>query len=231
MALNAKQAGGGVKNRVEQPVIEPGVYPARLVQILDLGIQAQRPYKGQDKAPVQEIMLTYELVDCFMVDEAGEEIADKPRWVSETLPFYGLYADKAKSTQRYYAFDPKDEFDGDFTKAVGLPINVTLVNNAVGEKVYTNIASVAAMRPRDAANCPELKNPVKVFNLDEPDMDAFATLPEWLRDKIKSNVSYQGSSLEKALNGGKAPAKPAKGEKKKEAPPAAAPDDEDDLPY
>ena len=61
MALNANKAGGD--NFVPQANIAPGSYPARLVQIIDLGLQAQKPYQGKDKAPVQEIMFTYELVD------------------------------------------------------------------------------------------------------------------------------------------------------------------------
>lgn len=203
MGLNAKKIGGnGGGNKVPQANIEPGTYPARLVQILDLGLQAQRPYQGKDKPPAQEIMLTYELVDTFMLDENGEELADKPRWISETLPFYGLFADKAKSTQRYNAIDPTGEFDGDFTKAIGQPINVTVVNNAVGDKVYDNIATISAMRPRDADKCPELVNPPKLLDLDAPDAEVFNSLPEWLRDKIKSNLNYKGSALEQLLTGG-----------------------------
>jgi hypothetical protein len=232
MALNAKKIGNGGGNRTPQANIEPGTYPARLVQIIDLGLQAQRPYQGKDKSPAQEIMLTYELVDTFMVDEKGEELTDKPRWISETLPFYGLYADKAKSTQRYNALDPSGEFDGDFAKAIGQPINVTIVNNAVGDKVYDNIATISAMRPRDADKCPELVNPAKLLDLDAPDLDVFNALPEWLREKIKGNLNYKGSPLEQLLGGGgdrprSAPAKAAKPAKAEE--PAAEQDE--DAPY
>jgi len=232
MALNAKKIGNGGGNRTPQANIEPGTYPARLVQIIDLGLQAQRPYQGKDKPPAQEIMLTYELVDTFMVDEKGEELTDKPRWISETLPFYGLYADKAKSTQRYNALDPSGDFDGDFAKAIGQPINVTIVNNAVGDKVYDNIATISAMRPRDADKCPELVNPAKLLDLDAPDLDVFNALPEWLREKIKGNLNYKGSPLEQLLGGGgdrprSAPAKAAKPAKAEE--PAAEQDE--DAPY
>jgi hypothetical protein len=223
MGLNAKKVGGnGGGNKVPQANIEPGTYPARLVQILDLGLQAQRPYQGKDKPPAQEIMLTYELVDTFMLDENGKELEDKPRWISETLPFYGLYADKAKSTQRYNALDPQGLYDGDFSKAIGEPVNVTIVNNAVGDKVYDNIATISAMRPRDADKCPELVNPSKLFDLDDPDLEVFNALPEWLRDKIKSNLNFKGSKLEK-LVGGAAPK-----EKAKPAPEPAAEVEEDD---
>jgi hypothetical protein len=202
MALKASKEGKGKGNFVPQANIEPGTYPARIVQILDLGLQAQRPYQGQEKAPVNEISLTYELVDEFMMDEQGNPIEDKPRWVSETLPFYGLFADKAKSTQRYNALDPEGKYDGDFSQLIGTPCNVTIVNNKSGDKVYDNVATISTMRQRDADKCPELVNPPKVFDLDAPDLEVFNALPEWLRDKIKGNLKYKGSALEQLLEGG-----------------------------
>lgn len=199
MALNAKNVKGPQANRVQQANLEADVYRGRLVQILDLGLQPQRPYQGKDKPPVNEIMFTYELCDEFMKDEDGEDIKDKPRWISESLPFYGLFADKAKSTLRYHAFDPTEEFEGDFSKCIGLPVNVTVVNNTVGDKVYDNVGNVASMSAKKAATCPELVNAPKVFDLDAPDMEVFNALPEWLRDKIKSNLNFQGSALQKKL--------------------------------
>lgn len=226
MAFNAQKAGNtSAGNKVEQAAIEPGLYPARLVQLIDLGLQPQRAFQGTPKPPMQEIMLTYELVDVFMVDEEGNEQEDKPRWVSETIPFHNLRAEKAKSTQRYLAFDPKQDWGGDFTQAVGQPINVVLVQKSVGDKVYTNIASCAAMRPRDAANCAELKNPTKVFSLDEPDVEMFNTIPKWIRENIQKNLNYSGSALEAALKG-----KPVAKAAKKEAPVEEEQDDSD-SPY
>jgi hypothetical protein len=230
MTFNVKKvAGGNGGNRVEQAIIEAGVYPARLVQLIDLGLQPQRPFKGQDKPPMQEIMLTYELSDVFMVDEDGNELEDKPRWVSETIPFHNLVAEKAKSTQRYNAFDPKGDYEGDLSKALESPINVTLVNNVVGDKTYTNVAGLATMRQRDIDKCPELKNPSKLFSLDDPDMKVFEALPEWIQNKIKENLNFAGSKLEALLG------KPAKAAKAPKAAPKEAPkqeeDDGDDNPY
>jgi len=233
MALNAKKVGGN-KNFIVQENIEAGNYPARLVQLIDLGLQPQKPYKGKDKPPVQELMLTYELVDEFMKDAQGEDIADKPRWISETLPFYGLFADKAKSTQRYNAFDPKDEFDGDFAKAVGMAINIAVVNNAVGDKIYDNVGNVSTMRPRDAQACPELINPAKTFDLDAPDLEVFNSLPEWIQTKIKGNLNYANSPLQELLDDGgakKAPDAPKVAKKVPPKPQVEEDIDEDDLPY
>jgi hypothetical protein len=226
MALNAKTIQGPQKDRVQQEALEPDVYRARLVQIIDMGLQPQKPYMGKDKPPVNEIALTYELVDEFMKDEEGNELEDKPRWISETLPFYGLFADKAKSTQRYNAFDPEGVFDGDFAKCINVPVNVTVVNNVSGDKIYNNVGNVAPMSAKKAATCPELVNKSKVFDLDNPDMEVFNSLPKWIQDKISSNLNFQGSALQKKL-GKAAPAK------KEEKPAKAGADvgDGDNAPY
>jgi hypothetical protein len=216
MALKApKQAA--YASRVEQPNLEPGTYPGRIVQIIDFGLQPQRPYQGQEKKPCQEIGLTYELVDAFMIDDKGQEIEDKPRWVSESLPFYGLEADKAKSTQRYLAADPTNEHQGDFSKLLTFPVNVLIVNNARGDKVYDNVAGITAMRGRDAEKCPPLKNPAKMFDLDAPDLDVFKSFPKWIQEKIQGNLNYKGSPLQKLLGGAPAPSK-------EERPAPSAPD-------
>ncbi len=220
MAIHAgKIKGGAGGEKVEQPVIDVGSYPGRIVQIIDLGLQAQRPYQGKDKPPANEIMLTYELVDCFCINKDGVEDEEKPRWVSETLPLYSINQDKAKSTQRYLAADPQQVYGGDFSQIVNTPVNVAIVHNKVGEKTYVNIGSIGTMRQKDADKCPELKNPPKVFDLDAPDMEIFGSLPQWVQEKIKSNLNYQGSKLQAAVEG-KPQEKPVEKEE--------APQEEDD---
>jgi hypothetical protein len=101
------------------------------------------------------------------------------------------------------------EHDGDWGKLVGTPCIVTLSadKDRNGKKdqdgnviVYNNISSVQPMRAKDAAKAEPLKNPTKVFDMGEPDLDVFLSLPEWLRDKIKSSLEYAGSVLEDLLS-------------------------------
>lgn len=207
--LNARKAGGGNSNtpRIEQPVLEAGGYPGRLAQVIDLGVQPQRPFKGEEKPPVHQIMITLELVDAFCVDEDGNEDEDKPRWMSEDFPLYNLQSERAKSTKRYYAFDPKEDCEGDWSQLLGFPVNV-MVGTYIPKsgpnegKERNKIQDLTAMRPRDAEKCEELKNPAKMFSLEEPDMEVFGSLPEWLQEKIKANLEYKGSALEELLEGG-----------------------------
>ena len=206
MALNAKNApSAGGKKGPAQEALEPGTYPCRVVQVLDLGVQPQRPYKGDPKPPAHEIMVTYEFLDEFCVDEDGEPDESKPRWLSETFPFRNLEADLATSTKRYRALDPEGKFDGDFTLLVDCPCMVTVVNNAGkganAGKVYTNIAGVATMRAKEAKVAAPLVNDPKVFVLDEPDLTIYKSLPQWLQEKIAENLEFKGSALQKALQG------------------------------
>jgi hypothetical protein len=115
-----------------------------------------------------------------------------------------------------------------------MPINITMVQNKVGDKVYDNVANIGAMRPKDAAACPPLQNGSKVFDLDNPDMEVFNSLPEWIRKKIMGNLNYAGSPLEALIE--KAPKedkkeKPVKKDRKPVEPADDTDDSDDDNPY
>ena len=208
MARNAKQipAAGG-NSKMEAPQLDPGAYPARVVQVIFLGTQEQRPYNGQQKPPVDEVRITYELSTEFMTDEDGNIIEDKPRWFSETIPFYSLAADLAKSTKRYKAIDPKDECDGDFSKLLGKACQVFLAVNAgkgkhVG-KTFTNIGDVTAAINVPGYDQPQLKNDPFYFDPqdEECSVEDFNSLPEWLQETIQKALDYTGSPLARKLGG------------------------------
>lgn len=195
MGLNARKAPKGGKSF---PPMEAGTMPARLVQIIDLGVQPQE-FKGEEKAPKNELMTTYEFLDEFLPDEDGEPDPKKPRWLSETFALNNLDSDKAKSTQRYYALDPNEEHDGEWPELIETPVMVTVTVWKKGEKEGNNIALTSAMRAKDALRAPPLVNPPKVFLMDDPDVTIFLSLPDWVQDKIKEGLEYKGSLLEKRL--------------------------------
>lgn len=205
MSLNAKNMkaprGNGAGVAKQEP-IEAGTYPCRIAQVIDLGLQPQRPYQGQEKSPKHMIMVTYEFVDEFCLDEQGNEMEDKPRWLSERFTINPLSSDLAKSTKRYYAIDPNEEMEGDFGKLLGMPCNVTVVQREYQGKTYDNVGNVSTVRARDVSRMPELVNEPRAFDLSEPDLEVFGSLPEWIQDLIKSNLEFKGSELDQALGGG-----------------------------
>lgn len=233
MALRAPEKNTS-SNFKKQDALEPGTYPARVVRVVDNGLQPQRPYKGEEKAPAYTITVTYELVDVFMQDEDGNDIEDKPRWISEEFPLNAMSADLAKSTKRMKAIDPENDIEGDWSQTLSSPCMVT-VGNYVSKKngqTYDQVTNVTTCRARDAQRMPELKNEAKFFDLGDPDIEFFNSLPKWIQEKIQGNLEYAGSALERAL-GGEAPAK-KKEAPKKEAEPEAHEDEatsDEDTPW
>jgi len=205
MSLNASKIVGENTSDMTAPTLEVGAYPARIVQVIGLGLQPQRAYKGEDKPPKPMIRVTYELLDEFMRDKEGNEIKDKPRWLSEDLPLNPLANDLANSTKRYMALDPKLEFGGDWSQIMGAPCMLNVVinpNKKDPNKPYHNISGISTMRAKEAAVAPALVNMAKVFDPDEPDMEVFGSLPDWLQGKIKDALDFEDSALYTAINGG-----------------------------
>ena len=201
MGLNASKEESKSTFKKSDP-IEAGNYLGRTVQVIDCGLQPQRPYQGQDKPPAHEVMLTYELGTEFLKDDDGNDIEDKPRWISETMPLRNLEQDLAKSTKRAKVLDPDNKLGGDFAQMTNVPCTLTIVQNPNRQdptKIYNNIANVTP--PMKGFPVPELVHPPKVFDLDEPDMEIFGSLPQWLQDKIKANLNFNGSKLSALLDG------------------------------
>lgn len=202
MTLNAKDIP--ISGGYERPApVDPGTYPARVVTIATLGTQPQRPFKGEDKPPSLEILVTYELLDEFMKDKDGEDDPTKPRWITETFPFRNLTSERAKSTARYFALDPKALHKGDWSKLINTPCMVTIVveegKGANAGKFYENVDNVSPMREKEAAKAPELVNDPVVVDFYDPTEQSVSQLPAWIRKKMSQAVDYEGSKIEKLI--------------------------------
>lgn len=214
MALNANKVKG-TSNGPKAPLLDEGGYPARLVAVIDLGLQPQQ-YQGEQKAPKVELQTIYELSDEFMPDEDGNPDESKPRWMWESFPLNNLNSDKAKSTARYYALDPNEENGGDWSKLIGAPVivGVTKTRSRDGND-YNNVGTTSTMRAKEASKLPDLVNDPILFDMDNPDLEVFLALPQRLQDKIKESLSFGGSKIEKLLAGHKEGGKSTKGEQSK----------------
>lgn len=199
MGLNASKVKNDFGPKV--PPLDSGNYPGRVLHVLDLGLQPQRPYLGKEKPPTREIMVQYELSDEFIPDEDGEPQEDKPRLASDRFPLRSLDSEKAKSTKRYKVLDPDTKYGGDFSKTIGCPVSVMISRDEKPDgKVYNNVGGISPLRPKDAAKLPDLVNDPIVFDLDDPDIDAFKKLPDWIKKIISGNLEFEGSKLQKLLD-------------------------------
>lgn len=201
MARNFKEMKGTGGKEMQAPLLQPDGYPARLVGITFLGVQKQRPYKGQDKPPHDMVMYTYELSHEFMQDKDGNVLEDKPRWFSEEMPVYGPEADKAKLTKRNNALDPGDEADGNPRNLLGRPCSVVVVHNAGTGKhagrTFENVGDVTTVPKMPGYQQPDLVNPTRYFDPqdDECTLEEFRALNEFVQKKILAAQDFPGSHL------------------------------------
>lgn len=210
MSLKASESKNQGSSK-EYELLEASTYPARVVAVVELGMQTMLPWAGKEKPPAQKILFTYEFVDEFLKDEDGQDDTGKPRWLSESMPIYSLEAEKAKSTIRYFSMDPDQVFGGDFAALIDLPVMVTVIQDPGRDgKVRNRISGVARMRAKDADKCPALVNEANVFDLDAPDMEVYNRLPQWVQKMLTENLEFRGSDLERLL-GHPAPEKTPEG--------------------
>jgi hypothetical protein len=216
MARNANNAPAPTGNKVEQKALD-GAFPARIVQIVFLGVQEQRAYQGQPKPPCDSVRITYELSHEFMADEEGNEVEDKPRWESETIPFKAASLDLATSTKRFKAYRPGvtslNEYVWDST-LLGTAVQLTMKSRTVKEgahagRTFNDVKGVTPAANMPGYTQPDLVNPALFFDPEDDAVDAavFNDLPQWLQDEIKKANNYQGMPLYTALKGGTAPEK------------------------
>jgi len=185
----------------EQAVLEPGSYPAQVVNVIDLGVQPGNA--KYEKPPHHQVMITYELSDEFLKDEDGNDIPDKPRWMSHMFNSFSRGADKSTAAKVLTALDPKNETNDDFSLLIGKPCMVTAVHSpkADGNGVWVNIGGVSPMREKDAAKMPPLVNPSTVFDQDTATKEMFEALPPFVQNKIKEGVEFPGSRMAAIIGG------------------------------
>ena len=189
------------------PPLDAGSYPGRLLSVIDLGRQAQRPWQGQERPPVNKALLTYELSDEFLLDESGEELPDKPRVMSEQIALHPITSDRATSTKRYFAMDPDNKYEGNLAALLETPVMITIVQNTQQStgRIFNNVAGLTPMRAKDSAKLGGIVNPPFFFDLEKPDLEVWATMHDWIKDIIKGGLEFQGSLLSTLLSDGGEP--------------------------
>ena len=198
-SLNEIPFGGGKPI----PVLDAGLYPARLAEVIELGIQKGRVYKGEQKPPSLEYMLTFECLDEFLENDKGEPDETKPRFFSLRFVPKNISSIRATSTIVYKALDPEYAFGGDFTKLVNTPCVIELVRNKgeAGKPDKNYISSVLPMRAKEKLKAKPLVNPAIIFDFYNFDPDVFKSLKPWQQTVIKEALDWNGREVLAPVDG------------------------------
>ena len=176
-----------------------GMQMARIVRVIDLGLQERQPFQGEVKAPAYFIRVTFELPK-DRIDVDGES---RPRWIDTEINLSNH--EKSKCFQYYNTLDPKNKCNGDWGKLIGTPCQILIAHRESSQrKMFANIKNIVPLM--EGLEVPALENPTAVFDVSNPRLEIFESLPEWLQEKIKGNLEYDGSKLQRLVEGSPVPA-------------------------
>lgn len=183
MALKMRNTSGGSLD-----VPEKGTHIARVVGVLDLDLQPGYEYQGEMVEPQYKVSFTYEL-------GASRTKEDKPHWVSED--FKVSDHERSKMYARVNAIDPNGKITNNgenLAKLIGAPC---MVSTDVNDKGYAKIIGVSSIP--NGYPVSELENDPQLFDWDNPDMEVYKRLPEFVQKKLTASLNFDGSPLHRAL--------------------------------
>lgn len=170
-----------------------GTVPARILSVVDLGVQERKPFQGKPKDPARQVSVTFELPnDKFEYN--GEMV---PARISPKI--FNVSMDPKSALFKFMqSVDPSNSKDGDLEQYPNTPCLVTIVHNTVKvdgqDRTYANVTGV--MPAPDGFPVPELSSEPFVFSFDAPTLEAYSLCPRYLRELISSAVNFEGSAAE-----------------------------------
>ena len=201
MALDLNLIPNDAK-KVDRPLAKAGSQPARIAQVIDLGVQVRTAYKGKEKAPARQVLFNHELV----TDEYEfEDKKVRQRIATKAFTVVGKNSEKYNNSNLadyLTAVDPSDTTKGKLAELAGMPLLVIVTHvEGIGKhqgRKFANITRV--MQPPEGYPIPELSEPSVVFDFDNPTEEAWKAIPLFIQEKIKFAVNYKGSQVEALVN-------------------------------
>ncbi len=182
----AKKSGG------PRALPSAGTKPARVLHVIDIGVQEKAPFQGKPKNPARTVILNFELGTDLM-EYNGEKV---PHRIS-TRELTVSADPKSAMFKLMKSLDPSDALDGDLEKYANLPCLLTVVHNKVQkdgeERTYANIAGL--IPAPEGFPVPDLHDTPVVFNFDAPTAAGYAALPNYIHERMKKAVNFKTSKV------------------------------------
>lgn len=196
-----------------------GVFLARCYKMVDVGTQTETGQFGTKEN--RKIYLYWELLQ----DDDGEEVRMEDGQPFSIFNSYKLSMHPKANLRKHLdswrgrKFTEEEAADFDITALLDkfCKLQITHSTSKDGQKTYANIEGIMTTKKKvDGVN------EISSFSIENPDMDMFNDLPEWLQAKIEDAPEWEDTEEEPAAAAAPA-AKTAKTAKK-----AAAKDEDDE---
>lgn len=173
-----------IKDRAKPktPPVEPGVYMAVCVGVIDLGEQYSEKFKNYSNKVKFVWALPSETIE---IDGKTEERQLSKEFTFSVSKKGGLRTFLESWNSKTYSDDEFAELD--VFDQVGKPCQLQVVLNDTGE--YSNVANLMPLPKGMPA--PVSNTAFITWDMDAWDDAVFETLPEWTKEQIKKSTQYQ----------------------------------------
>jgi len=169
--------------------IDAGAYIARCFSMVQIGTIEQE-YMGETKE-LNKVRITWELPNEKKVFKEGEP--EKVLTVSKefTLSLHEkANLRKFLESWRGRGFTDEEAKKFNISKLLGVPCFLSIIHKISRQgKVYADISSISTL-PKGMV-CPEQVYHNFEFSFTPFDQDKFDSLPDWLKDKIRTSKEYR----------------------------------------
>lgn len=172
-----------------------GVFLARCYKMVDVGTQTETGQFGTKEN--RKIYLYWELLQ----DDDGEEVRMTDGQPFSIFNSYKLSMHPKSNLRKHLdswrgkKFTEEEAADFDLTKLLGAfcKLQITHSTSKDGQKTYANIEAIMTTKKKlDGVN------EISSFSIENPDMDVFNALPEWLQAKIEDAPEWEDTEEEEA---------------------------------
>ena len=192
------------KTKADIPPLDGGTYPAVCIGVIDLGrqyVQFREEKKGHYEP---QSILIFE-IPSERVEIDGES---KPRWIRSRRYRNSLYATSALS-KLLTAWRGRELTDDDFDPQKGDTFGLwkmagqgAMLSLSVYKKddggLKNKIEAVTGL-PKGIAP-PQPESEILVFDADDPDMEVFGKLPEWIQDVIRKSTQFADNAPDEKVD-------------------------------
>lgn len=176
-------------NSSDYKPIDAGTYVARCFSMVQIGT-VESEYMGETKE-LNKVRVTWELPNELKVYKEGEDA--KPLTVSKkfTLSLHEkANLRKFLESWRGKSFNEEEAKKFNISKLLGVPCMLSVIHKTSKQgKVYADISSVSSL-PK-GLECPPQINSNFEFSFTPYEQDKFDSLPDWLKDEIKTSKEYK----------------------------------------
>lgn len=198
MSLRAKR-----KPVSDIPPLDGGTYMGVCVAVIDLGQQYKQYEKQKQGRYVEQCLFIFE-IPSERVQVDGQ---DKPRWLSskrftvslhERSALFQLLTSWRGKALSEAELDPAGEgFDLMQMAGQGAMLSVSVNEKDDGSR--SNKIEAVTGFPKGIAP-PKPESEILVFDADDPDMEVFAKLPEWIQDAIRKSTQFADNPPEEKVD-------------------------------